>query len=146
VVWGLWPIDMLNFRSYLAAGRFPQDISLWPWSVPVSVVLLWLSRGDIDMLMLAGSFATPHVIPYNYIVVVPAMARVGQIGALLAWALSWTPFLANWVGPAGWFLGHLFPAVLWLSLYRQRYRRHSSPSHILLAEQCIRGNGTHEIL
>jgi hypothetical protein len=144
LIWGLWPINMFNYRSYFAQGRFPQDISLWPWTIPVAVVLLWLSRGDEDMLMLAGSFATPHVIPYNYIVLVPAMARVGQISALLAWALSWTPFLANWVGPVGWFLGHLFPAVLWLSLYRQRYHSSISLMNGLPGRHSIQGNETHE--
>jgi len=125
LIWGPWPINMLNYRSYYAEGRYAQDISLWPWSVPVGLVLLWFSRGDEDMLMLAGSFVTPHVIPYNYIVLVPAMGRIGQCSAVLAWILSWTPLMSNWIGPKGWFLGHLFPAVLWLDLYCQRHRGRS---------------------
>jgi hypothetical protein len=120
LVWGPWPIHMLNYRRYYAEGRYPQDISLWPWSIPVGLILLWLSRGDVDMLMLAGSFVTPHVIPYNYIVVVPVMGRVSQRIASLAWLLSWAPLLSNWMGPKYWFLGHLFPIVLWLDLYSQR--------------------------
>ena len=129
LVWGPWPINMLNYRSYYAEGRYLQDISLWPWSIPVGLILLWLSRGDEDMLMLAGSFVTPHVIPYSYIVLVPALGRVRQHSAVLAWLLSWSPLLSNWMGPRCWFLGHLFPAVLWLDLYSQRYHYGHDSDH-----------------
>jgi hypothetical protein len=74
----------------------------------------------MDMLMLAGSFVAPHVIPYNYFVILPALARINQFLALGLVVISYMPLLANWVGPGGWYLGHLFTALLWIALYRQR--------------------------
>lgn len=126
-IWGLWPLDMLSFRAswqnlYEGANQ-PQDISLWPWSVPLVLILLWLSRGDMDMLMLAGTFATPHLIPYSYVIVLPAIARVKPGLAVLLVAISWLPLAANWVGDWGWQLGHLFAAILWITLYRQRLQQ-----------------------
>lgn len=73
------------------------------------------------MLMLAGAFATPYLLPYGLIVVAPSVARLTPRAALLALALSWTPLLANWIGPTGWWLGWLFVAWLWMSLAAIRY-------------------------
>lgn len=127
LIWGLWPLDMLQYDQHWKAiyqvEDQPQNITLWPWALPISLVLLWLSRGDMDMLMLAGSFAVPHLIPYNYFVVLPALARVNQFLALALVGISFMPLLANWVGPWGWYLGHLFAAFLWMALYRQRRSR-----------------------
>jgi hypothetical protein len=76
----------------------------------------------MDMLMTASIFLTPHLIPYSFVVVVPAIARVSQWLALLLVAASWLCLSANWVGDWGWYLGHLFPAVLWLALLQKRLR------------------------
>lgn len=122
VIWGLWPLDMLTISTF-TAWQEPHDISLWPWSLPVVIVLLWLSRGDEDMLMLAGIFALPYLHPYHYFVVLPAMARLHGWVAVLAAVVSWLPLLANWLGPWAWQLGHLFPVILWVSLYTQRRGR-----------------------
>jgi hypothetical protein len=127
-IWGLWPRDMLNIRQFSGIGQ-PHDITLWPWSILVVLGLLWLSRGDVDMLMLAGVFLLPYLHPYHYFLVVPALARTCLRVALLAVAVSWLPVLSNWWGPWLWFTGHLFPAMLWLELYR--LRRAAAPAAIL---------------
>jgi hypothetical protein len=124
LVWGFWPLDMFNYDSrwevlYEGATQ-PQNISLWPWSIPFALMLLWLSRGDMDMLMLAGTFVTPHIIPYSYVIVLPAIARVKKWLAIALAAISWLPLSANWVGDWGWYLGHLFAMILWVALYQQR--------------------------
>ncbi len=124
LIWGFWPLDMFNYDSrwedlYEGATQ-PQNISLWPWSIPLALTLLWFSRGDMDMLMLAGTFVTPHLIPYSYVVVLPAIARVKQWLAVTLVVISWLPLTANWVGDWGWHLGHLFAGILWVALYQQR--------------------------
>lgn len=126
LIWGMWPLDMLNHNTHWEKifGKEitaqPQNISLWPWTIPLALVMLWLSRGDMDMLMLAGTIVTPHIIPYSYIVVLPAIARVKIWLAVSLVALTWLPLLANWLGPWAWHLGHLFPLILWLNLYLKR--------------------------
>ncbi|HXV97013.1 MAG TPA: hypothetical protein VEC93_01220 [Anaerolineae bacterium] len=119
VIWGPWPLNMLTISNFTAWEQ-PHDISLWPWSLPLFVILLWFSRGDEDMLMLAGMFALPYLHSYHYFVVLPAMARVTQWVAVAVAVISWLPLLANWLGPWAWQLGHLFPIILWLNLYFQR--------------------------
>lgn len=118
-IWGLWPLDLLQIKTYADIGE-PHDISLWPWSLPLALVMVWFSRGDMDMLMLAGTFMLPYLHPYHYFIVVPALARIRPELAVLLVAVTWLPLLANWLGPGAWYLGHLFPIVLWLALYFKR--------------------------
>lgn len=119
IIWGPWPLNMLTIGNFTVLKE-PHDISLLPWSLPLVLVLGWLSRGDEDMLMLAGTFALPYLHSYHYFVVLPAMARVTLWVAVLAAVISWLPLLANWFGPWAWQLGHLFPLILWLNLYLKR--------------------------
>lgn|GEM_PF-860882 len=119
-IWGLWPLDILGIAKF-SAWQQPHDIHLWPWSLPVVLAMLWLSRGDVDMLMLAGTFAMPYLHPYHYLLVVPALARMGQGAAALTGAISWLPVLSNWYGDRCWYLAHLFPLILWGSLFIKRW-------------------------
>lgn len=121
VLWGFWPSKLLMVWTVHAEGRYPNDIAIGWLGLPLSLFLMWYSRGDIDMLMLAGTFTTPYLLPYNLIVVVPAIARLQPRTALIALALSWTPMVANWIGPGGWWFGWLFITWLWISLAVKRY-------------------------
>lgn len=126
-VWGGWPLAMLSRVNSDWQAVQPQDISLFPWSVPFVLPLLWWSRGDEDMLMAAGSLMTPVLIPYYFIVLMPGLARLSWPLQLLCWALSWLPFSANWLGPIGWHFGNVFSAVLWFCLWRSRKSPDSPP-------------------
>jgi hypothetical protein len=123
LVWGPWPLKMIQVNAFYAEGRYEQDISISPWGIILALPLMWFSRGDIDMLMLSGAFATPHLIFYNLLPVVPAVARLKPVPAGIAAALSWLPLSANWLGPIGWWLGWLFVGWLWTCLYLERHPR-----------------------
>ena len=116
-IWGLWP---LNFTMVLSPGwkaEWVQDISLFPWGAIIAIPLLWFSRGDEDLLMAAGSFVTPHLFPYHFILLVPALGRMKPAWMVLTWLISWTPLISNWVGPIGWHMGNVLGACLWLGIY-----------------------------
>lgn len=121
IIWGLWPLRTLNWFNTYAQARGVQDISLKGWGLPLAVCLLWWSRGDMDLLMAAGCFATPYLIPYNLLPLVPAIARLRPRAAALACAFSWLPLCANWLGQGGWSLGWLFIGFVWLGLAAARY-------------------------
>jgi len=118
LIWGLWPIDTLNVESFYAEGRYTQNIGLGWWGLPIALLMMWKSRGDMDMLMLSGCFFLPHLIPYNLLPVTPAIARLSPRKAVIAFLLSWTPFLANYIGPIGWWFGWLFIIWLWVCLFK----------------------------
>jgi hypothetical protein len=121
LVWGPWPLRMFAIQEYYPGGRYVQDIALGWWGLPLALPLLWWSRGDMDMLMTGGVFATLHLLPYNLLPIVPAIARLPPRAAALACIFSWLPFLANWIGPAGWWLGWIFVVWLWLNMAAVRY-------------------------
>jgi hypothetical protein len=123
LIWGLWP---LNLREIFSAGwklEWVQDISLFPWGLLITLPLLWFSRGDEDLLMAAGSFSTPHLFPYHFILLMPALARMRWPWMILTWAVSWTPLLSNWLGPWAWHLGNLMGVCFWLGIYLNRRKR-----------------------
>jgi hypothetical protein len=127
-IWGIITVLLYGFwftRLNLVGGPqwkidWPQDISLLPWGIFIAVPLMWLGRGDSDMLMAAGSFVTPHLFTYHFVLVMPAIARMSWPWAILCWAFSFLPLLANWWGPWAWHLGNLLGLTLWLGLYLQR--------------------------
>ena len=123
IIWGFWPSTMVaGVERYFSEGRFAQDIGIGWLGVLISLPLAWFSRGDIDMLMIAGTFMTPRLIPYNMLPFIPAIARVKPRFAIIACLLSWLPFSANWLGPLGWWLGWAFVVWLWGGLAYSRYR------------------------
>ena len=120
IVWGLWPLGFIGIGDANWRAGWPQDISLFPWGLLVALPLMWLSRGDEDMLMAAGSFGTPHLFPYHFVVLMPALARMDKFWAILSWVFAWTPLLANYFGPMAWHFGNLTSVSLWLGLYFRR--------------------------
>jgi hypothetical protein len=122
LIWGLWPLRFLALQTPDWQALHPQDISLFPWGVLLAAPLLWLSRGDEDLLMAAGSFATPHLFPYHFIVLMPALARMSRGWMILTWLLTWTPFLANWLGPGAWHFGNLIGLSFWLGIWLTKRR------------------------
>jgi hypothetical protein len=102
-------------------SRFANEITLGWLGLPLALALFWFSRGDVDMLMLAGCAMTPYLLPCNLIVVTPAIARLSPRSAVIACIASWLPISANWLGDWGWWLGWLFIFWLWLGLAGWRY-------------------------
>lgn len=120
VLWGPWPLNFLGVGNAAWREAWPQDITLYPWGVLIALPLLWWSRGDEDMLMAAGSLMTPHLFPYHFYVLMPALGRMNAFWTLLSWGLSFSPLLANYWGPAAWHFGNLLSLTLWAGLYVQR--------------------------
>ena len=119
-IWGFWFIDMFSVWTIHEEGKYVNDIALGLWGIPISAVLLWYSKGDMDMLMAAGVFATPYLLPYNLIPLIPAISRLNPVAAIMASLISWLPFSANWI-EGGWYFGWLFIIWIWYHLAKSRY-------------------------
>jgi hypothetical protein len=120
VLWGPWPLSLLHVGNAQWRTDWPQDITLYPWGALLALPLLWLSRGDEDMLMAAGSLVTPHLFPYHFYILMPALGRMRARWAILSWAISFTPLLANYWKPTAWHFGNLLSLTLWVGLYECR--------------------------
>jgi hypothetical protein len=126
LIWGFWPTRFLMVLTPEWKSEWTQDISLFPWGLIVGIPLLWFSRGDEDLLMAAGSFVTPHLFPYHFIMLVPSFARMNLPWMLITWLISWTPFSSNWIGDVGWHMGNLLGLSFWLGIY---FSRETEPVH-----------------
>lgn len=120
LLWGPWPLGWTELMEPGWRAEWVQDISLFPWGLLLALPLMWFSRGDEDLLMAAGSLGTPHLFPYHFIVLMPALARMKLPWMIATWLVSWTPLLANWIGPAGWHFGNLLSLLFWLGIQRSR--------------------------
>jgi hypothetical protein len=117
IIWGLWPMNFMMALTPEWKVEWIQDITLFPWGIIIALPLMWFSRGDEDLLMAAGSFATPHLFPYHFILLMPALGRMKLPWMILTWIISWTPLSANWIGPIGWHMGNVLGLCLWLGIY-----------------------------
>lgn len=120
IVWGFWPKYLLLTQTVEWKAVLVQDINLFPWGLLIALPLMWLSRSDEDLLMAAGSFATPHLFPYHFIVLMPALSRMRWAWMVGSWLVTWTPLLSNWLGPMAWHFGNLIGLCFWLGIYINR--------------------------
>jgi len=120
ILWGFWPERFLMVTTQEWKTEWIQDITLFPWGIIPGLILLWFSKGDEDLLMAAGSLMTPHLFPYHFIILMPALARMKWYWMLMTWAVSWTPLLANWMGPHAWHFGNLMSIFFWFGIYLNR--------------------------
>jgi len=128
MVWGLWPLNLISVLTPEWKAHWIQDISLFPWGLIIAIPLLWFSRGDQDLLMAAGSFATPHLFPYHFILLMPSLARMKVPWMIITWVISWMPLLANWLGPRAWHFGNLLGLCVWCGIYFSNRRKAISQS------------------
>jgi hypothetical protein len=121
LIWGNWPATMLAAESFYNEGRYVQNIGLGWWGLPLFLLTIWFSRGDMDMLMASGAFVTPHIIFYSLLPLMPAIARLKPRAAIVALFLSYLTFSSNWFGTPGWWLAWGLVPWLWINLATQRY-------------------------
>lgn len=129
-IWGFWPTRMLLVTTPQWKIDWAQDIAIFPWGLIPALPLLWFSRGDQDLLMAAGSLATPHLFPYHFILLMPALARMRWYWMIITWVVSWTPLLTNWLDPWAWHFGNLMSICFWFGIYLNK--DHSQRSSWLL--------------
>ncbi|PKO15239.1 MAG: hypothetical protein CVU39_11580 [Chloroflexi bacterium HGW-Chloroflexi-10] len=120
IIWGFWPERFLLVTTNEWRTEWVQDISLFPWGILPGLIFMWFSRGDEDLLMAAGSLMTPHLFPYHFVLLMPSLARMKWYWMLITWVVSWTPLLANWLGPQAWHFGNLMSVCFWFGIYLNR--------------------------
>lgn len=116
-IWGFWPSQFKLIINPEWQSTWASDITLFPWGLIIGLPLMWLSRGDEDLLMAAGSFITPHLFPYHFILLMPALSRMKPGWMIVTWLTSWLPLLANWIGPIGWHFGNILGVLFWIGIY-----------------------------
>ncbi len=131
LAWGFWLPNLAGRVAPAIRITEPQDISLFPYSLVLALPLLWFSRGDPEMMMAAGFFASPSVHAYHQFILLPSLARLPVPMRLLCWATTFLSLGANYFGPGFWLTGNIFPLILWIGLWQSR--RKGGVSYLLAA-------------
>lgn len=135
VIWGVifcvvmliifpgWPIrllDSIGFRIQHPSAFGWASLG-WPM-IPIGLLLLAFTPADPIMLMAAGSFLSPFLMPQHFILLTPAFGRVQGYWRVALWAASWLliiplAFAGLWNG-YGKALALGYPLLVWFALRR----------------------------
>jgi hypothetical protein len=120
LVFGLWPIDLIAYNLSVWEP-WQQNIGLGLFGLPLFALLVWkMPRDDEDWWMLAGSTLLPYLIPYHWLPLMPAAARLPWYWTLAVALTSWLTFASNWLGRWAWYLGWVSVIVLGIGLWLYR--------------------------
>jgi hypothetical protein len=115
IVWPGWPQEIvatLPFRNTHPSAAGWQKTG---WLPPLAgaVMLLYSKRSDWLQTVAAGSLIYPFVLPYHFLVLLPALGTLSGLALFASWAASWAMAFAAGTGAFYW-LYFLFPSLIWL--------------------------------
>lgn len=88
-IWyGLWPLEMYGMDSN------PDNMSAFPWTVPIGLLLLYISirYAKKNLAIFSGPLLAPYVSQFSYSASLLALLRYPRL-FVLAWVLLWIPVL-----------------------------------------------------
>lgn len=91
LLWPGWSKDLINtldFRSTHPSAAGWRRTGWLPVALGI-VLLLKSKRGDLPQTLAAGSLLYPFILPYHYIVLIPALGALKGLRLLLAWLAAW---------------------------------------------------------
>ncbi|MEZ4668628.1 MAG: hypothetical protein R3E39_12015 [Anaerolineae bacterium] len=114
VIWGFWPLSILTQvaqqHPIIMGWRSTSPIFLF-----VGIGLLCVTNRDPLRLMAAGTFISPYMMPYHYLVLLPIFGRVNGWKQVVLWLGSLTFILETGLStPATKVLALSFPLLVWL--------------------------------
>jgi hypothetical protein len=116
-----WPMQLIG--SLGQRLQHPSAFgwaSLGWWMIPVGLVLLMGSSADPIVLMAAGSFLSPFLMPQHFVLLTPAFGRVSGIKRIVMWLTSLLLIFPMGItgiwGGSGKALALVYPLTVWLIL------------------------------
>ena len=95
LIWGLWPLDMMGYHTGRTGGLgHASYIGLGLRGIPLAILALCLIPGwTKDKLMVAGTFVTPALIPYQLLLLMPMIASMPWYLAIITAVATWFPMI-----------------------------------------------------
>lgn len=120
IAWRLWPLQMIGIFNtrYLHPMAMGWHNLGWPIAV-IGLVLMIFTNADPIRLMAAGSFFAPFIMPYHFLVLLPALGRVSGWRRWLMWGWAWSLFLVPAFSGYSRYLAMGFPLVVWWLLRKE---------------------------
>ncbi len=119
LIWGFWPLPILTQTTDLVLSH-PITMgwrALSPALALLGAILLLLTDRDPLRLIAAGSFISPYMMPYHYLVLLPALGKTYGWRQVLLWATSWIFVAVMGIAtPETKWLSLSFPLLVWIFL------------------------------
>ncbi len=121
VIWGLWPLTTLQYSTPADASNPHPLLMGWQATSPIflfiGLVMLAFTDRDPLRLIAAGTFISPYMMPYHYLILLPAMGRIKGWKQFVLWLASGTLlFEAGLSTPETKIIALCFPFLVWLML------------------------------
>lgn len=126
LIWPGWPQEILATLSFRNTHPSAAGWQKTGWLPPMvgAVMLLKSKRSDWLQAVTAGSLIYPFILPYHFLVLLPALGTLSGLALFACWAASWAMAIAAGANGLYW-LYFLFPVLIWLLRWRANGEKQS---------------------
>lgn len=126
LVWLGWPQNLLATLAFRNSHPSSAGWQKTGWLPPVlgALMLIKSKRSDWLQAVAAGSLIYPFVLPYHFLVLLPALGTLSGLALFACWAATWAMAIAAGAGNFYW-LYFLFPSLIWLLRWRANGEKQS---------------------
>jgi hypothetical protein len=143
LIWGWWPGRLLAARGMCQTHPSAMGWGNVGWPILVLGLLLFPFSGRNPLrLMASGVMLMPFVMPYHFLMLLPALGKVHGWRRWLLWLLAWTTVVPA-TGSAAKCVAFSFPIAVWITVSPrpfQRYRILACKVRALFGTQIGGGN------
>ncbi len=126
LVWGWWP-----GRLFAARGMCYTHPSAMGWGnlgwpiLALGLLMFPFSGRDPLRLMASGALFMPFLMPYHFLMLLPALGKVSGWRRWLLWLLAWTTAAVPAAGGVARYVAFSFPVAVWVVVSPRPFRGYS---------------------
>jgi len=126
LIWGWWPGRLLAARAlcYVHPSAMGWGNLGWP-VLALGLVLFPFSGRDPLRLMASGALLVPFLMPYHFLMLLPALGRVYGWKRWLLWLLAWTTGAVPAIGGVARYVALSFPVAVWMMVSPRPFHGYS---------------------
>jgi len=123
LIWGWWPD-----RLWIARGMCYSHPAVMGWRnlgwpvLALGLLLFPFSGRDPLRLMASGALLMPLLLPYHFIMLLPAIGKVRGWRRWLLWLLAWTTAAVPAIGGVAKYIALSFPVAVWIMVSPHPFR------------------------
>lgn len=123
-IWGWWPGTLLAARALCPEHPMAIGWASLGWPVLLLGLLLFPFSGpDPLRRMASGALLMPFMMPYHFLMLLPALGRVHSWRRWFLWLLAWTTAVPA-VGGLARYFPLSFPVAVWFLVHPSPLRRY----------------------
>ena len=134
LIWGWWPGRVLVARSMIYQHPSAMGWGNLGWPVLALGILLFPFSGrDPLRLMASGALLMPFLMPYHFLMLLPALGKVSGWRRWLLWGLAWTTAVPLAINGIAKYAALSFPLAVWIMTSSHPFEGHRVAAQRVLA-------------